>query len=214
MALFVRRLLVRAGLRAKKTTAVGRSVFPLTFPPDVAEHVRECYQQAQGIVEYGSGGSTKLAAELGVSCLSVESDPDWAAALTRHLDSMSDEPASAQVMHIDIGTTEAWGYPTDPSHWDQYWRYPLQVWEQDPAPSHVLIDGRMRKACFAATLLNIRRETTILFDDYTDRPFYHGVEDILAPTLTIGRMAEFHARPGMLDQAGFAALIPWFFDLR
>ena len=46
MALFVRRLLVRAGLRAKKTTAVGRSVFPLTFPPDVADYVRECYQQA------------------------------------------------------------------------------------------------------------------------------------------------------------------------
>lgn len=211
---FVRRLLVRTGLRPAKAKTLGRSVFPLTFPPEVARHVRDCYAGADGILEYGSGGSTKLAAELGVPCLAVESDVDWAKALTSHLDALSSETVSAQVMHIDIGTATAWGYPADPSRWDQYWRYPLQAWEQDRAPSHVLIDGRMRKACFAATLLNIRRETTILFDDYTDRSYYHEVEDILAPVCTIERMAEFHATPGMLDQTRFTALIPWFFDLR
>ncbi|MFU8825623.1 MAG: hypothetical protein ACNA7N_15425, partial [Yoonia sp.] len=77
-----------------------------------------------------------------------------------------------------------------------------------------LIDGRMRKACFAATLLNIKHETTVLFDDYLNRKTYHQVEQFAQPVRTVGRMAEFRLKPGTLDQSGFQKVIPWFFQTK
>ena len=196
--------------------SVGKTVFPLTFPGPVADYVRGCYARAEMIIEYGSGGSTLLAAELGVPCLAVESDQNWATSLTTHLDTQIGPGGPAKVLHVDIGATGNWGYPVDASHWGAYWRYPLQVWQDNPKPnpSLILIDGRLRKACFAAALLNVTRETTLLFDDYTTRPHYHDVEEYVKPTRVIGRMAEFVITPGMVDQAHFQRLVPWFFDLR
>lgn len=90
----------------------------------------------------------------------------------------------------------------------------MEIWQKNPNPSLVLIDGRMRKACFAASLLNAESETTILFDDYSDRSHYHEVEQIVKPSLIIGRMAEFIIHPKMIDKRMFKELIPWFFSLQ
>lgn len=209
------------GRRASKAEAVarqdiGKTVFPLTFPDQVTDHLRTRYAQADSILEYGSGGSTQLAVQLGVPCLTVESDRDWAAALTSHLEAQFGEAVSARIQHVDIGATKAWGYPVDASRWSEYWRYPMQVWRSDhaPDPTLILIDGRMRKACFATALLHVKRETIVLFDDYTDRPYYHDIEGYVKPAQFLGRMAEFVITPGMINHAEFQNLIPWFFDLR
>ena len=190
--------------------------FPLSFPEEEQGFVREIYQGANAIIEYGSGGSTRLAAELGVPCVSVESDSDWSARLNAVLNETYDERSSAVAVHVNIGATKEWGYPQNRRHFDQYWRYPLQVW-QDPIADKVdtvLIDGRFRKACFAATLMNIKRETRILFDDYTGRRIYHDVEIFAKPERTVGRMAEFIVKPGLIAPERFTTVIPWFSEVR
>jgi hypothetical protein len=190
--------------------------FPLTLPTLEAEELKRVYAAANSILEYGSGGSTVFAAGSGKPCISVESDKAWSARLEQHLTEAFGPDCLVKLLHIDIGETKAWGYPVNNARADNFWAYPLQVWD-DPLASEadtVLIDGRFRKACFAATLLRLARPATILFDDYLDRPFYHEVETLLKPSRTIGRMAVFDAQPNMIGAEHFARTIPWFSEVR
>ena len=189
--------------------------FPLTFPKEVGEVVRAAYGQAEGIVEYGSGGSTLLAAGLGRYCVSVESSAEWAGRLEQGLKTAF--PRAPVTMHpVDMGPTRWWGYPKDPSRWPDFHRYPLSVWSEVDAGriDTVLIDGRMRKACFAATLLHITRPTTIYFDDYRHRQEYHEVEEILPRSALVRRMAVFEAVPGLVSGEAMAKVIGWFSELK
>jgi hypothetical protein len=190
--------------------------FSLSFPEEEKSFVRTIYSGAKAIIEYGSGGSTCLAAELGVACVSVESDGAWAARLNATLCEIYGENTSAVARHIDIGATKEWGYPRNRRRSGEYWRYPLEVWN-DPIAEQadtVLIDGRFRKACFAATLMNAQHEMTVLFDDYKSREFYHEVELLVKPVRMVGRMAEFVVSPGLISSERFAAVIPWFAEVR
>jgi hypothetical protein len=169
----------------------------LTFPPAEADLVRACYQQARVILEYGSGGSTQLAASLpGKFVISVESDRDWAIDLQGQLD-RAGLPSPAIVWHVDIGITGRWGRPTSDESWQKYHHYPLSIWSEPffRHPDVVLIDGRFRAACFVATVMRIDKPVTVLFDDYAERPAYHVVEKLAKPVRTIGRMAEFQIEP-------------------
>lgn len=171
--------------------------FPLSFPPEVADLVRDRYAAAAVILEYGSGGSTLLAASLPDKLIfSVESDRTWALALQTRID-LADLPSPAIIHHADIGPTGRWGRPLDDSHWHLYHRYPLQIWSVPffRHPDLILIDGRFRAACLVAACLRITRPVTVLFDDYADRPAYHVVERMVQPQQTVGRMAEFRLLP-------------------
>lgn len=53
----------------------------LTFPEAEKEIVEAAYEAADTILEYGSGGSTMLAACRGKHVTAVESDSGWAASL-------------------------------------------------------------------------------------------------------------------------------------
>jgi hypothetical protein len=154
-----------------------------------------------------------LAAELpDTAVFSVESDRDWVGMMQswfRH------EPprGTVHLHHVDIGPTKEWGYPQDTSRLLHYIDYPMSVWQRGDLvhPDVVLIDGRFRVACFLATLMHIRRPTTILFDDYTDRPHYHVVEELLAPSKTVGRMAVFEAKPRALHPSEWHRFGAYFF---
>ncbi|ESW59640.1 MAG: hypothetical protein Q27BPR15_16330 [Rhodobacter sp. CACIA14H1] len=177
----------------------------LTLPPEAATLLREQYAKAQSILEFGSGGSTLVAAEReGTVTFSVESDADWADRMRHWFDA---HPPKGQVHlhHADIGPTREWGYPQDDAHWRQFTDYPLSVWRRGDFrhPDVVLIDGRFRIGCFVGTLLNITRPTRILFDDYVDRPRYHVVEQLCRPVSFAGRMAVFDARPTALHPSDF-----------
>jgi len=169
----------------------------LTFPAEEAAWVREFYAAAGVILEYGSGGSTVLAAEMtGTTVFSVESDRGWAANLQRYFD--ANPPAGTVHLHpVNIGPTEKWGRPLGQRGWRRYHQYPITVWDRPDilAPDLVLIDGRFRAACLMTTLLRIDRPTTVLFDDYVDRATYHEVEEFSRPIETRGRMARFELRP-------------------
>jgi protein O-GlcNAc transferase len=155
------------------------------------------YQTARVILEYGSGGSTVLAAQMPRTLtFSVESDQAWACELQRKFD-QSDVPAPPILYPVDIGKTGRWGRPINDKKWQNFHRYALSIWIEPffRHPDVVLIDGRLRPACFVATCLHIRKPVTVLFDDYVDRPSYHIVENLVKPVEMVGRMARFVIQP-------------------
>ena len=190
--------------------------FDLTFPQEESEFIKQAYGEANRILEYGSGGSTRLAARLGKPCLSIESDAAWARLLNERLAADAGGTSTATVLHVDIGPTKEWGFPRNQANWKKFWRYPMAPWPTDEGkePDLVLIDGRMRRACFAATMIGTRRKTRILFDDFGNRPHYHDVLAFAEPAHMVGRLAVFEIAPRDLARNEVAALIPWYFDLR
>jgi hypothetical protein len=190
----------------------SRTPFALTLPQQEANLVRQMYEQASIILEYGSGGSTLLGAELGKTIISVESDKEWADRLSAQLAAFP----NASVHYVDIGPTEKWGMPARPRFHGRFHRYALSVWDRQDLgePDLVLIDGRFRAACLAAIMLRARRPTTVLFDDYEDRTHYHGVEKLARKEETVGRMARFTVTPGTLPPEMMTHVIGWFSDPR
>jgi len=175
----------------------------LTLPPAEAERVRAAYEAADVILEYGSGGSTVLAAEMpGKTVFSVESDKDWAQMMRGWF---SGNPAasgtSVDIIWSDIGETKAWGFPRTKSEYLRYAQYPMQVWElpEFTQPDVVLVDGRFRTGCAMATAYRTQKPVTLLFDDYKKRTQYHRIEKYFGAPKLHGRMAEFDVHPRRLD---------------
>ncbi len=169
----------------------------LTMPPAEAQSLRLAYENAQVILEYGSGGSTVFGAEqAGKTLFSVESDAAWLANMRAYFDA-NPPAATLHMLHGDIGPTKAWAYPTDPKTFRSWPSYAAKIWFEPyfVQPEIVLIDGRFRAACFLATLFFTKAPVTVLFDDYKDRSYYHGVEDFVKPTAMHGRMAQFDLTP-------------------
>ena len=184
----------------------------MSFTPAVGETVEAAYRTAETVLEYGSGGSTVLAASLGKRVFAVESDGDWAKATGAWIAEHHPE-ALARVVHCDIGPTGEWGKPFGPERMADFYRYPLEIWD-DPDfrhPDVILVDGRFRVACFCAALLRVERETLLLFDDYAGRPDYHQVERLVRPARQVDRMAVFELSPGRVPPAEWTWVIGSFF---
>lgn len=187
----------------------------LHMPEAEAEAVRSAYRAARRIVEYGAGGSTLIAAtESQAALLSIESDPGWARRVRRWIAEAGAERDDLVVRHVDIGPVGQWGKPSGPGAFRKFSAYPLSPWT-DPSPGEcapdlVLIDGRFRLGCFAATLLNATAPLTVLWDDYADRTAYHAAETLAGPPQMIGRMARWHLEPRALSPSEINRIIPWF----
>ena len=78
----------------------------------------------------------------------------------------------------------------------------------------VLIDGRFRPGCFLTALLKIERPITVLFDDYLDRPCYHGVEAFAKPVARASRMVRFELEPSQLDPAKLGLALDLFAEVK
>lgn len=183
----------------------------LTMPEPEAALLRAAYEGASVILEYGSGGSTVMAAENpGKKVLTVESDRDWAQMMRRWF--AANPPAEGSEVDIiwsDIGATKAWGHPVDDSEWRRYARYPLEVWHlpEFAQPDVVLVDGRFRQGCALATAFLTQRPVDLFFDDYVQRTHYHKVEDYLGPPEITGRMAHFRVTPQPIPPARLLQVI-------
>ncbi|WP_208348290.1 glycosyltransferase family 2 protein [Pseudaestuariivita rosea] len=184
------------------------------FRPQAVEMIKQAYSQAEVILEYGSGGSTVFAAqETSATVLSIESDRDWADKLIKGLEAHGFMRDGVEVRHIDIGPTRAWGKPKSTAHWNQFCNYPLEPWnDMSFSPDLVLIDGRFRMGCFAATLMNCRQPLTVMWDDYVNRPRYHEVQEVLEPCKTIGRIALFDVAPQTYSPDQLNKMVRWFFN--
>jgi hypothetical protein len=187
----------------------------LTLPEAEAEAVRAAYAAAECILEYGSGGSTVMAAEMpGKRVFSVESDPDWADMMRRWLSAHPPaEGSRVEVVWADIGPTREWGHPVDTAQWARFPRYPMGVWSRPDfaAPDVVLVDGRFRVGCALAAAYLTEKPITLLFDDFAPRQAYHKVQDYLGPAELIGRMARFHITPQPIPKAHWLRLTQFMY---
>lgn len=150
---------------------------------------------ANTYLEYGCGGSTVLAAKAGVrNIFAVDTSRDWLHAVR---DGTKDLGAQITLSHCDLGNVREWGYPADNTKMHNFHRYAVLPWEATEkaglVPDLVLVDGRFRVASFLYSLLCAQPGTTILFDDYTDRPQYHIVEQFCPMMESHGRMGVFKA---------------------
>lgn len=143
-------------------------------------------------LEYGSGGSTILAAKLGIDrIITVETDKVFLDAVISHLKDCK----GIVPLHSNIGLTTSYGYPLFDLKKKRHFSYgaPFLIskkkWEKHASlpwdfinknypgesPDLILIDGRFRVASVLISLMNLENDATILIlDDYRDH--YKGIE--------------------------------------
>ena len=166
--------------------------------PDGLARFQSAVASSRCYLEYGSGGSTIYANTIArvPAIITVESDRAWAQRVAAALDKQA---SRIFIAHCDIGETGAWGAPTNTDKAHNFWQYMVAPWDlakkHGQVPDTVLIDGRFRVASFLYSLLASRVGTTILFDDYFDRPEYFVVEEFCALESRHGRMGVFIASP-------------------
>jgi hypothetical protein len=201
------------GMDAEMEPEAEAPSFELSFAPKERRFLVRHYEAAETILEYGSGGSTVLAAKLGKTVFSVESDRDWAERLAHHVASLSE---TAKVHWADVGPTGPWGTPMKPREFRKFHRYALSVWDRPDFrhPDLVLIDGRFRAACLVAVMMRATKPVTVLFDDYLKRRYYHGVEGLARKEEMGGRMARFTVTPGAIPPDMVTQAVGWFTDPR
>ena len=142
--------------------------------------LRECYSKATSLVEFGSGGSTLLAARSPSlrRIWSVESDPAWIETLRGQREvAHAERDGRLHFTHADIGRTGDYGTPLDEAAKSRWADYHQTVW-RDPATAAadlVLVDGRFRVACALEALARCQPHTILLIHDFWNRTHYHPI---------------------------------------
>lgn len=138
--------------------------------------------------EYGCGASTIwMARKTRTRILAIDTSRAWIAEVTGHCK----ERPNLSLQHCDLGEIGEWGRPVGYKNHERFHIYTDWIWEQADKPDVVLIDGRFRICCFLTSLRRSTAGTAIIFDDYTNRPQYHFVEEFLKPSSILGRQAVF-----------------------
>jgi hypothetical protein len=161
---------------------------------DLFKSVLRC---ADHYLEFGSGGSTCLAAELARrSVVSVDSSTNWLDQVGREC-AARNLPIRPRLVHADIGPIKDWGYPTDEESKPLWPRYHEVVWQEEPAASKAdlyLVDGRFRVACFMQIVLHTEADALILFHDFALRRYYHVVREVAREVARTGELSLFLPR--------------------
>jgi hypothetical protein len=175
------------------------------MPEEEKKILLEEYKKANCILEFGSGGSTVYASDIGKKVFSVESNKKWVS----NLKSLVND--NVKIHHVDIGETIGLGYPKDNSKQTNWPLYTCSVWERDDFehPDLILIDGRFRVACFLMASIKIKQRTKILFDDF-NRNEYHIVKRYFQLKKQVGRLAVFELEPNKFEE--ISILIKYFFN--
>ena len=197
MAIFSRKRLIR---RVNKVTELVRFYYirrvsgmppPEETPYFDAEGLEAFKNEvalASSYLEFGSGGSTVFVDRTGLPCVSVESDAMYAKAVQSQL-----RGGSVRIICPNIGLVGPWGRPVFRNYakWRRYIEAPFPL---DPFPDFVLVDGRFRVACALETAKQAHARgviSTLMFDDYAKRTYYHSVEEYFGKPCFAGRAAIF-----------------------
>jgi hypothetical protein len=143
---------------------------------------------ASTYLEFGAGGSTVLADTMGVPTVSVESDRFYAKIVQSRLTS-----GCVRLLTPRMGLTGEWGSPFISSV-AKGLRYVDAPFPLSPFPDFILVDGRYRVACALECARRAQlaaSPATWMMDDYTDRPWFHGIENHLGSPEIVGRTALF-----------------------
>ncbi len=162
---------------------------------DEVDLLKESLSQATNYLEYGTGCSTKAALEFShLVIVSVESHLEYS--LTCKAEMVHDK---LDIVYVDIGTTGRWGFPSDESR-KQFWpEYTLCPYNRGYKPDLILIDGRFRVACGVAAALKAP-EAIVLIHDYTNRPYYHVLEQFFTIEKTARTMVKLKRRISINEQ--------------
>jgi hypothetical protein len=166
------------------------------------EYLIKRLEASQNFLEFGSGASTLMGLRNeSLSIVSIDSCQEYLDYLRDEIKILELPLEKVFFLFVDIGPTGLWGRPIDNSSRDKfpdYSRLPFEVLKsRNFTPDLILIDGRFRVATFLNTVIHCPN-STIVFDDYYDRPQYFEVESILKPSDKCGRIAIFQT-PHMLD---------------
>ncbi len=166
-------------------------------------------------VEFGSGGSTFVAARAGVPFISVESDRRFLDKLMKGIEAEGKfDPARQEYRYADIGPTHRYGRPivlfrprnSRREKFKRYSDFPLRELN-GKTPLLVLVDGRFRIACALKAFRALRGKDgwTLLVDDFLDREKYGVLTEFGTIREYVGRMAVFDGlkdfSPERLDAA-------------
>jgi hypothetical protein len=160
------------------------------------------------VLEFGSGGSTLELARAQIGNLwSVESDPSWIARCLeqREIRDAVDKKR-VHLVHADIGQVGEYGYPVDTRAAMKWPNYHAGVWRDMPKPDVVLIDGRFRVACALQAAFRCSPDAVIIMHDYSRRPEYHVIEQVLGNPEVRESIAVF-TNPRHLDAALIGRLL-------
>lgn len=182
------------------------------------DRLRTLLADADCYLEYGVGGSTLLAAEVGVPrSYGVDGDPSWLSAVEHRVRCLP-SGGHRTLLHADIGSVDARGYPIGLPTETTAGDYALDVWRRIRSdgvwPDVVLVQGRFRVACFLATLLHARPGTRVVFDGYRDGLFYQVVETIVTPCEHHDRAAEFEVPDSLTRDRAWSLLARHVGDAR
>ena len=179
--------------------------------PAEADAVQAAYAGAQVILEYGSGGSTVLAAAMpGKTVFSVESDPAWARGLDAQPQALSRRRwcATPTSGRCRTGASPCRGR-----------RAPLpQLSPGDLARAGVRAPGRGagRRAVPPRLLRRGGDEDRAAGDAVLrrlwTRPQYAEVERLAAPVELVGRMARFELAPGPVPKKHFDWIVGTYLE--
>ena len=179
-----------AYLRAKYVVGFEAPGVPL-LDPDARSWFESQIRKTNFYLEFGCGGTTVLADEMGVSVISVESDPAYAEVVRAALRHNS----STKILTPRMGLTGPWGMPVfgRSKKGDRYISAPFHSMDLR-FPDLIVVDGRYRAACALKCANEAAKRgagAQLLFDDYASRKQYHGVELYLGTPRRIGRAAIF-----------------------
>ena len=176
---------------------------------------------SRSYVEFGSGGSTILAAQQKIPFISIDSDSYYLSAVQKYLITNQFTHTNQHLCHKSLGLTGRWGKPVlkrwmPPSRIQKFKGYSniSDILSQYPLPTPpdlFFLDGRFRAACalqIARYMHTRSTQWTLIIDDYIFRPYYHVITPFFTNLETIGRMAAFgpksdldlHALDRCLDQ--------------
>lgn len=189
----------------------ARGRFPTLRPPPFRRslesrllwHFLDRVGRLHSVIEFGSGHSTILFSRIAGRVVSFETDAEWIKKLAPFFDKNRGRVSlNTTLVHVDVGPTSEWGYPTSEvsEQMGERFRRAFDEWSDSASrggPTIALIDGRWRVLSFL--LLDdffIRNELvgSIYFDDFRSRPHYHAV-GLERQWRYIGRTAVFDYPP-------------------
>lgn len=163
--------------------------------PNEVSLLEECLGRSTHYLEYGSGASTLRACRVSSvqRIWSVESDLIYAKSNVLNDLDAERRVANGQLrlLHVDIGPTQYWGYPTDITRRFFWPAYAIAPWIDCADWDLILVDGRFRVACCIVVALLAQPETVVLVHDFTWRPEYREVLEYLNIARTVDTMCEF-----------------------
>jgi hypothetical protein len=158
------------------------------------EWFRESIKNCNFYLEFGSGGTTFIAAQERKKIISIESDQFFQRSLIKKMKKKGVYDVNKQKFTFkNIGLTKEWGYPIFKKHSSQYSEIKSLI-NDNNYPDFILIDGRYRVACAIKILIlyeNVKNKVILAIDDYRPRDHYHILEKYLSEKQLIGDIAIF-----------------------